>query len=51
MGGVIQYDLGKAKSNQKWERKGSLNTPPTVLLHAVAALQAEHLITASQRSS
>ncbi|KFA81996.1 hypothetical protein S40288_10138 [Stachybotrys chartarum IBT 40288] len=48
MGGVIQYDLGKAKPDQIWERKGSLNTPPTVLLHAVAALQAEHLITASK---
>ncbi|KFA78900.1 hypothetical protein S40288_10376 [Stachybotrys chartarum IBT 40288] len=37
MGGVIQYDLGKAKSDQTWERKGSLNTPPAVLLHAVAS--------------
>ncbi|KAL7915387.1 ankyrin repeat protein [Trichoderma velutinum] len=41
-GGVIQYDLGKAKIGQVWERKGILNTPPLVLLHAVAALQAEH---------
>ncbi|KAK4082826.1 uncharacterized protein Triagg1_1716 [Trichoderma aggressivum f. europaeum] len=41
-GGVIQYDLGKAKIGQVWERSGILNTPPLVLLHAVAALQAEH---------
>lgn len=41
-GGVIQYDLGKAKTGQVWEPKGILNTPPLVLLQAVAALQAEH---------
>ncbi|KAJ9489612.1 hypothetical protein VN97_g3658 [Penicillium thymicola] len=41
-GGVIQYDLGKARSNEKWERKGFLNMPPRVLLHALANLQAEH---------
>jgi nucleoside phosphorylase len=41
-GGVIQYDLGKAKTDSIWERKGSLNMPPTVLLSALARLQAEH---------
>lgn len=41
-GGVIQYDLGKAKSNQKWERKDFLSMPPTVLLYALSSLQAEH---------
>ena len=41
-GGVIQYDLGKAGLNQTWERKGSLNMPPQVLLSALASLQAEH---------
>ena len=41
-GGVIQYDLGKAKSNQKWERKDFLYMPPQVLLNALANLQAEH---------
>jgi len=41
-GGVIQYDLGKAKSNQKWERKDFLSMPPPVLLYALASLQAEH---------
>ncbi|KAI8714003.1 PNP-UDP-1 domain-containing protein [Fusarium sp. LHS14.1] len=43
-GGVIQYDLGKAKANQTWERKGSLNMPPPVLLNALGKLQAEHEI-------
>lgn len=43
-GGVIQYDLGKAKSNQAWERKGSLNKPPPILLNALASLQAQHEI-------
>ncbi|UNI15346.1 hypothetical protein JDV02_001886 [Purpureocillium takamizusanense] len=43
-GGVVQYDLGKATSNDSWERKGSLNMPPPVLLHALASLQAEHEI-------
>ncbi|KAI9148703.1 Vegetative incompatibility protein [Paramyrothecium foliicola] len=47
-GGVIQYDLGKAKLGQVWERKGSLNPPPSVLLHAVSNLQAEHHMTASK---
>jgi nucleoside phosphorylase len=43
-GGVVQYDLGKAKVNQTWERKGSLNMPPPVLLNALGKLQAEHEI-------
>ncbi|KAF5696308.1 G-protein beta WD-40 repeat-containing protein [Fusarium mundagurra] len=47
-GGVVQYDLGKAKARQDWERKGSLNMPPTVLLSALGSLQAEHEIQGSQ---
>ncbi|KAK4068839.1 hypothetical protein Purlil1_13701 [Purpureocillium lilacinum] len=47
-GGVVQYDLGKATSNHSWERKGSLNMPPPVLLHALANLQAEHEISPSK---
>ncbi|KAM6522866.1 hypothetical protein FALCPG4_012481 [Fusarium falciforme] len=43
-GGVVQYDLGKAKINQTWERKGALNMPPTVLLSALGKLQADHEI-------
>ncbi|KAJ3496455.1 hypothetical protein NLG97_g2643 [Lecanicillium saksenae] len=41
-GGVVQYDLGKAKQGQIWERKGALSSPPSVLLTAVAALEAAH---------
>lgn len=43
-GGVVQYDLGNAKLNQTWERKGSLNKPPSILLNALASLQAQHEI-------
>ncbi|CAF3619011.1 unnamed protein product [Fusarium graminearum] len=48
IGGVVQYDLGKATANGGWERKGSLDKPPAVLLHALASLQAEHEIAGSK---
>jgi nucleoside phosphorylase len=41
-GGVIQYDLGKAKGADHFERIGSLNMPPEALLKALATLQARH---------
>jgi nucleoside phosphorylase len=41
-GGVVQYDLGKATPSG-FERTGFLNTPPAILLNAVAKLQANHL--------
>ena len=41
-GGVVQYDLVKAKAGGERERKDFLNMPPPVLLHALANLQAEH---------
>lgn len=41
-GGVVQYDFGKATLSG-FERTGSLNTPPTVLLNAVANLRAKHM--------
>ena len=41
-GGVIQYDLGKAKTEGRFERIGSLNMPPEALLKALAKLQAQH---------
>ncbi|KAH7233510.1 nucleoside phosphorylase domain-containing protein [Fusarium tricinctum] len=47
-GGVVQYDFGKAKADSTWERKGSFNMPPTVLLSALAKLQAEHELEDSQ---
>ncbi|KID60063.1 Pfs, NACHT and Ankyrin domain protein, partial [Metarhizium brunneum ARSEF 3297] len=42
MGGVCQYDLIKAKSGDKRQRKGFLGRPPTVLLNALASIQAGH---------
>ncbi|KAI8715244.1 hypothetical protein NCS52_01031700 [Fusarium sp. LHS14.1] len=47
-GGVIQYDLGKAGLDGTWERIGSLNMPPLVLLHALASLKSEHEIAPSR---
>ncbi|KAH7194522.1 WD40-repeat-containing domain protein [Fusarium oxysporum] len=47
-GGVVQYDFGKAKANGVWERTGSLDKPPAVLLKALANLQAEHEIRPSK---
>ncbi|OAA45089.1 Pfs, NACHT and Ankyrin domain protein [Beauveria brongniartii RCEF 3172] len=41
-GGVCQYDLIKAKSGDIRELTGFLGRPPTVLLHALASIQAEH---------
>jgi nucleoside phosphorylase len=41
-GGVVQYDSGKATPSG-FERTGTLNTPPTVLLNAVANLRAKHM--------
>jgi nucleoside phosphorylase len=43
-GGVVQYDLGKAKEGYGFERKGILNMPPEALLKALAKLQAQHEI-------
>ncbi|KAI9655981.1 MAG: hypothetical protein M1821_005042 [Bathelium mastoideum] len=40
-GGVIQYDFGKSTPTG-FERTGCLNTPPRILLGAVAKLQASH---------
>ncbi|KAI4940762.1 hypothetical protein J4E91_011249 [Alternaria rosae] len=41
-GGVVQYDSGKATPSG-FERTGALNTPPTVLLNAVANVRAKHI--------
>jgi len=43
-GGVVQYDLGKAKEGEDFQRKGILNMPPEALLKALANLQAQHEI-------
>ena len=41
-GGVIQYDFGKATPSG-FQRTGSLNSPPTILLGAVNKLRSNHL--------
>lgn len=41
-GGVVQYDFGKNKPGG-FERTGSLNAPPAILLNAVSILQARHM--------
>ncbi|KAL4781521.1 hypothetical protein BJX76DRAFT_359810 [Aspergillus varians] len=41
-GGVCQYDLFKAKPGDKRQRIGFLGRPPTVLLNALASIQADH---------
>lgn len=43
-GGVIQYDFGKTIQQQRFERTGSLNRPPDILLSAVGSLQARHMM-------
>jgi nucleoside phosphorylase len=42
-GGVIQYDFGKTLQGGRFQRAGSLNSPPPLLLTAVATLRAKHL--------
>ena len=41
-GGVVQYDKGAILPDGKWERRSVLNSPPTVLLSALSAMQAKH---------
>jgi nucleoside phosphorylase len=43
-GGVVQYDFGKTVQEGRFERTGSLNKPPPVLLTAVAKLEADHMV-------
>ncbi|KAF9873982.1 g-protein beta wd-40 repeats containing [Colletotrichum karsti] len=42
-GGLIQYDRGKTVQEGEFQRTGSLNMPPQLLLTALSRLQAEHL--------
>lgn len=46
-GGVIQYDMGKMGTGE-WERIGTVDKPPRVLLNALSNLQAEHMISPSR---
>ena len=48
-GGVVQYDSGKAVGQGVFERTGSLNKPPQILLTAIAKLQADQIMTGKSR--
>ncbi|ERF68823.1 hypothetical protein EPUS_06267 [Endocarpon pusillum Z07020] len=50
-GGVIHYDKGKSLEGGKFQQKGSLNAPPSVLLTALNALQADHELEDSKMST
>jgi len=50
-GGVVQYDKGKSLEGGLFERKGSLNRPPSLLLAALASLQSQHEVHGSQIST
>jgi hypothetical protein len=50
-GGVVQYNKGKSLEDGHFERKGSLNKPPSLLLAALASLQAQHEVYGSQIST
>ncbi|KAF7169684.1 hypothetical protein CNMCM6106_004524 [Aspergillus hiratsukae] len=43
-GGVIQYDYGKTLRGGRFQRTGSLNKPPPVLLKAVAQMESDYMI-------
>ena len=43
-GGVVQYDFGKIGAGGRHTPTGFLNSPPTVLLNAVAKLRSDQLI-------
>jgi hypothetical protein len=47
-GGVVQYDLGKNLGQGRFERKASLNRPPTLLLTALSSLQSKSGLQDSQ---
>jgi nucleoside phosphorylase len=49
-GGLVQYDKGKSLEGGQFERKGSLNKPPSLLLTALASLQSRHEVHGSQIS-
>ncbi|KAG4281936.1 hypothetical protein FPRO06_10840 [Fusarium proliferatum] len=43
LGGVVQHDRGKILPQGGFQRTGSLNAPPQLLLSALARLQATHM--------
>ncbi|KAN0069077.1 hypothetical protein V8E54_012706 [Elaphomyces granulatus] len=47
-GGVVQYDFGKTVGQGVFERTGTLNKPPQMLLTAIARLQADQMMKISR---
>ncbi|CEL11030.1 hypothetical protein ASPCAL14137 [Aspergillus calidoustus] len=47
-GGVVQYDIGKALGNHRFQRTGVLNRPPSILLAAISRLEADHMLNQSR---
>src|ERR1700722_13678740 len=47
-GGVVQYDFGKTVGQGVFERTGTLNRPPQILLTAIARLQADEMMKTSR---
>ncbi|KAL4868715.1 nucleoside phosphorylase domain-containing protein [Aspergillus spectabilis] len=47
-GGVVQYDFGKAVTGLRFNRTGSLNKPPNVVLTAISELESNHLMGTTQ---
>jgi hypothetical protein len=47
-GGVVQYDFGKAVGQGVFERTGSLNKPPQILLTAIAKMEADQMVKGSR---
>jgi nucleoside phosphorylase len=50
-GGVVQYDSGKTEPGGRFTPTGFLNSPPTVLLNAVAKLRSNHFISRNRLST
>jgi nucleoside phosphorylase len=48
-GGVVQYNFGKTVAQGVFERTGSLNKPPQILLTAIAKLQADQIMIGKSR--
>ena len=42
-GGVVQYDMGKAMDECKFEMRGHLDAPPPALLNAISKLRGRHV--------
>lgn len=45
---MVRYDLGKIKSGGHFNRVGSLDAPPEVLLKGLATIKANHLMQESR---